>query len=82
MSLAPSEERILTEIENRLRKSDLGRAAMLALFSRRAFRRGQGPARERVSPWQARPSRADRLALLALVPMIVIAIGVVAAGAL
>lgn len=76
MSLAPSEEQKLAEIENRLRKSDLRLAARLVLFSHRPFRSAQGPARERISPWQAH-RRAAHLTLLAVVFSVVIALTVV-----
>jgi hypothetical protein len=79
MSLAPSEEQKLAEIENQLRRSDLRLAARLVLFSHRPFHNAQGPARERISPWQAH-RRAAHLMLLALVSSIVIALAVVLAG--
>jgi hypothetical protein len=65
MSLVPGEEQMLTEIESRLRRSDLKLAARLAVFRRRAFR-GEGPAKEFLSPWRARPLWAIRIALLAV----------------
>jgi hypothetical protein len=64
MSLAPSEQQILAEIENRLRRSDPGLAARLALFSRRAARR-KGPVRERLSPWRAGHRHLMRIVVVA-----------------
>jgi hypothetical protein len=61
MSLAPFEQQILTDIETRLRRSDPKLAARLALFRRHASR-GQGPARELLSPGGPLPptGRLDR----------------------
>ena len=53
VSLAPSEEQMLTEIEDRLRRSDLKLAARLAIF--RWTLNTSGPARECLSP--GRPTR-------------------------
>ena len=39
MSLPPGEQRTLVEIENQLRESDPGLAAMFAAFGKRAFRK-------------------------------------------
>ncbi|HEX6522547.1 MAG TPA: DUF3040 domain-containing protein [Streptosporangiaceae bacterium] len=71
MSLAPGEERILTEIEQQLRRSDLRLAARLALFRHSPFRKAQGPAEGRVSPWRAHPRRPRRTRRLALVAAMV-----------
>jgi hypothetical protein len=57
MSLAPSEEQRLAEIESKLRWSDPRLAARLAMFRRHAAGR-RGPAREPVSPWRASPRGA------------------------
>lgn len=72
MSLAPGEEQVLAEIESRLRWSDPRLAARLALFGRRGFRE-PGPARERLSPWRARRSRAIRIVLLAVTVSLAVA---------
>jgi hypothetical protein len=82
MSLAPGDEQVLAEIEDRLRRSDLRLAARLAVFRRRATHRGRGPATgERISPWLPRRRRGGWLALLALVCSVVIAASVVLASA-
>jgi hypothetical protein len=78
MSLAPSEQHVLAEIESRLRRSDPALAARLALFRRRASR-GRGPARERLSTWRTRPSRAIRLLLITITIIVAIVVTVLAA---
>jgi Protein of unknown function (DUF3040) len=78
MSLAPSEQHILAGIESRLRRSDPKLAARLALFRRRADR-GRGPARELLSPWRTRPSRAIRFLVIAITIIAAIVITVLAA---
>lgn len=80
MSLAPGEEQELAGIEDRLRRSDLKLAALLAIFSRRAARRGWGPAGDRISPWRARRGRGSWFALGIVVLSMVIAASVVLAG--
>jgi hypothetical protein len=56
MSLAPNEHRVLTQIEDSLRRSDPKLAAMLTSFNRTAS--GEKiPATERLSPWRARLRR-------------------------
>jgi hypothetical protein len=73
MGLAPNEQRELTGIENSLRKSDPGLAAMLSAFNEMASR-GTRPTRERLSPWHHRLRR--------LLPIIVatFVLGVAALG--
>lgn len=80
MSLAPSEEEELVEIEIRLRRSDLKLAARLAIFSRQALRRGGGSAGERISPWRARSRRGSWFALMFVSLTVVIAVSVLLAG--
>jgi Protein of unknown function (DUF3040) len=79
VSLAPGEEQMLTEIEDRLRRSDLKLAARLAIF--RWSLNTSGPARERLSPWRARPAWAIRTALLTLLLCACAAAGLLMSGA-
>jgi hypothetical protein len=81
MSLAPGEEMMLSEIENRLRRSDPRLAARLAVFRRRALR-GKGPVREFLSPWRARPLWAARLTLLAVLLCVGVVLGLLSSGGL
>src|SRR5579875_3763785 len=53
MSLAPSEQRALTEIENSLKRSDPTLAELLADFNRIASPE-ELPRWERLSPWRSR----------------------------
>jgi hypothetical protein len=80
MSLAPFEQQILTDIETRLRRSDLKLAARLALFRRHASR-GQGPARELLSPWRA-PCRRQAvwIVLAAVLVAVLLILSIVLAG--
>lgn len=64
MSLAPGEERELAEIEQRLCRSDLRLAARLAIFSRRAIRRG---ARRRPGNWLTLLTLASTIAVAGVV---------------
>ena len=64
MRLAPGEERVLAEIEARLRWSDPRLAAKLVLFGHRP---GRGPTSELVSPWGRRRRQAIRILVLSAV---------------
>jgi DUF3040 family protein len=66
MSLAPGEREMLAEMENSLRSSDPGLAALFADFSRPAFGR-QGPVWERLTPWRSGSRRIAGIVLLAVV---------------
>lgn len=81
MSLAPSEEQMLTEIEGRLRRCDLWLAARLAMFRRFASGR-TGPAGEFLSPWRARPLWAVYAALLTVLLCAGAAAGLLSSGVL
>lgn len=74
MSLAPGEERTLTAIEDRLRRTDLRLAVKFTLFAISMLLRRQGPLRERVSPWQARRRRARRAVLAALLLLLALCV--------
>lgn len=72
MSLAPGEEKVLAEVEARLRRSDPRLAAKLALFG---YRSGRGPAREALSPWRGRRRQIVRKCILLSTLIAVVVMG-------
>ncbi len=78
MSLAPGEQRALTEIESRLRESDPQLDAMFARFASKGPR-GRGEARELLSSWRSFPTELTRIIAVAVGVALLIACAIAGA---